>query len=246
VARADARPRALILLAPLLAFAVAALYAPVSVAPVACQKLVIGGATRCERPSGRRLRAHLDRQAVARLVPWRLMAGTEFQHVALRALGRASAPVHIHRGVNLSRGGWDLLDIGDDASIAQDAEIQARRSRNSEVVIGPVTIGATVPRSTSGRAWGPRRPRDGVVPRAARRFRPVRASQPAEALGRRAGRPARPRSIRAADFGVEAVIGPVAYGRRCPRTAGAARDARLPFALLTLVAAYRAGSTPTR
>src|SRR5205823_5492684 len=39
---------------------------------------------------------------VARLVPWRLLEGTVFQHAALRALGaRIGRRVHFHRGVNL-------------------------------------------------------------------------------------------------------------------------------------------------
>ena len=44
--------------------------------------------------------------------------------MTLRALGaRIGRRVHIHRGVNLLQGGWDLLEIGDDVTLAQDVNI---------------------------------------------------------------------------------------------------------------------------
>ena len=78
-----------------------------------------------------------------RLVPWRLLEGTEFQLVALRALGaRIGRRVHLHRGVDLLHGGWDLLDIEDDVTIAQDAAVQVSHLESGELVLGPVHLGA--------------------------------------------------------------------------------------------------------
>jgi len=81
-------------------------------------------------------------QQVVRAVPWPLIAGTIFQHVALRALGaRIGIRVHIHRGVNLQRGGWDLLEIGNDVTIAQDASLGLVELDDGQIVVGPVILG---------------------------------------------------------------------------------------------------------
>ena len=62
--------------------------------------------------------------------------------VALRALGaRIGRRVHIHRGVDLRQGGWDLLEIGDDATIEQDAELRLVDMDAGQWVVGPITIG---------------------------------------------------------------------------------------------------------
>jgi len=80
--------------------------------------------------------------AAARLVPWRMLQGTVFQSTALRALGaNIGQRVHIHRGVDLTHGGWDLLTIGDDVSIGQEAVIGVVELDDGMVVVGPVTIG---------------------------------------------------------------------------------------------------------
>ena len=79
---------------------------------------------------------------VARLIPWSLLAGTEFQCMALRALGaRIGQRVHIHRGVNLSQGGWDLFAIADDVTIGQDAMIGLVELEEGCIVVGPVVLG---------------------------------------------------------------------------------------------------------
>lgn len=80
--------------------------------------------------------------SVARLIPWRVLQGTSFHAAALRALGaRIGQRVHIHRGVDLTHGGWDLLDIGDDVSIGQDVSIGVIELDGGNVVAGPVSIG---------------------------------------------------------------------------------------------------------
>ena len=134
-----------LLAAPLLLLLLASLYTPCAVLLVVAAKRVFVGRYRPQRSpawSSAHLRIWIV-QALARLVPWRLFAGTEFHNIALRALGaRIGRRVHIHRGVDLSQGGWDLLDIGDDASIGQDVAIRLVDVEDGHVVIGPVSIGA--------------------------------------------------------------------------------------------------------
>jgi non-ribosomal peptide synthetase-like protein len=135
----------LILLAPVLSFAVTIVYAPCAVlVAVLAKRLLIGRYRPLREPvwGGFYVRNWMVQQAV-RVVPWRLLAGTVFQNAALRALGaRIGRRVHIHRGVDLLRGGWDLLEIGDDVAIGQDAAIRLVDLDDGHVVVGPVTLGA--------------------------------------------------------------------------------------------------------
>jgi len=88
------------------------------------------------------LRLWLVERAV-RLVPWSLLAGTELQNIALRALGaRIGRRVHLHRGVELLRGGWDLLQIDDDATVGQEAALGLCELDRGHLVFGPVSLGA--------------------------------------------------------------------------------------------------------
>src|SRR5262249_22096613 len=50
--------------------------------------------------------------------------------------------VHIHRGVNLGEGGWDLLDIGDDVTLSQDAALRLVDLEDGDIVVGPISLGA--------------------------------------------------------------------------------------------------------
>ena len=78
-------------------------------------------------------------QRTVGLVPWRLLEGTVFQQTILRLLGaRIGRRVHIHRGVNLLLGGWDLLDIGADVTLSQDAHLQLVELEDGQIVVGPV------------------------------------------------------------------------------------------------------------
>ncbi len=80
-------------------------------------------------------------QHTARLMPWRMLEGTPLQALILRALGaRIGRRVHIHRGVNLLQGGWDLLDIGDEVTLSQDAAVQLVDLADGHIVVGPVTL----------------------------------------------------------------------------------------------------------
>jgi non-ribosomal peptide synthetase-like protein len=136
---------AFVLLAPLLAAAAAAVYLPFSIVlAVLVKRLVIGRYRPVRAPvwSAYYLRHWVVLQA-ARLIPWPLLVGTSFQQAALRAFGaRIGKGVHIHRGVDLSGGGWDLLEIGDGAALGQDAHVGLVELDRGDIVVGPVTIGA--------------------------------------------------------------------------------------------------------
>jgi len=136
---------AFVLLAPLLGLAGVALYVPAAVAfAVLVKRVAIGRYRPLRTPyrSGYYARHWVTVQA-ARLIPWAMLQGTSFQQAALRALGaRIGRRVHIHRGVDLGRGGWDLLEIGDDASLGQDAHVGLVEIDRGDIVVGPVVIGA--------------------------------------------------------------------------------------------------------
>jgi non-ribosomal peptide synthetase-like protein len=86
------------------------------------------------------LRHWVVSRAAAR-IPWWLLEGTEYQKIALRALGaRIGQRVHIHRGVDLSDGGWDLLEIGDDVTLSQGATIRLIELEAGEMIVGPVVL----------------------------------------------------------------------------------------------------------
>jgi non-ribosomal peptide synthetase-like protein len=139
----------LIVLAPFLLTGARVVFTPLAVAAaVRAKKVLIGRYTPTRTPvwSGRYVRMWIVRQFM-RLIPWGAIAGTEFQCMALRALGaRIGRRVHIHRGVDLLQGGWDLLHIGDDATISQDASLGLVQLEQGHVVLGPITLaeGATL------------------------------------------------------------------------------------------------------
>ena len=134
---------AFLLLAPIFALAGFALYLPATVLfAVAVKRLVIGRYRPVRAPvwSAYYLRHWVVVQA-ARLVPWQLLAGTVLQQAILRALGaKIGQRVHIHRGVELGRGGWDLLDIGDNVSIGQDAHLGLVELDRGDIVVAPVVL----------------------------------------------------------------------------------------------------------
>lgn len=133
-----------VVLLPPLALVGVVLYAPAAVVfAVVIKRLVIGRYVATTAPvwSSFYVR-HWIVVTAARLIPWRTLQGTVFHATVLRALGASVGErVHIHRGVDLSHGGWDLLTIGDDVSIGQDAVIGVVELDGGHVVAGPVTIG---------------------------------------------------------------------------------------------------------
>jgi non-ribosomal peptide synthetase-like protein len=134
----------LVLLGPFLFLLAAHLWAPISVAFAVLAKRALVGRYRPGRVpvwSSLYVRNWMVQQSL-KLVPWGLLDGTEFRLAALRALGaRIGERVHIHRGVNLSEGGWDLLEIGDDVTIGQDVSLQLVELEDGGAIFGGISIG---------------------------------------------------------------------------------------------------------
>ncbi len=156
-------PIEIVLAAPLLSVLGVCGYGLGSVAfAVALKWLLIGRYRPRREPvwGGFYVRNWVVHQAV-RLIPWRLLEGTAFQCAVLRALGaRIGRRVHIHRGVNLTDGGWDLLELGDDVTLSREATVRLVDYDDGQVVVGAVAlgIGCTLePRSGvgPGTAMGP-------------------------------------------------------------------------------------------
>jgi non-ribosomal peptide synthetase-like protein len=90
---------------------------------------------------GRQWLKHWVVSRAAARIPWWLLEGTEYQKIALRALGaRVGERVHIHRGVELIDGGWDLLEIGDDVTLSQGAGVRLIELEAGEMIVGPVVL----------------------------------------------------------------------------------------------------------
>lgn len=142
-----------LLLAPVITVFGAALYLPATVAlAVAAKRLLIGRYRAGRHPvwGGYYLRHWLVTRA-ARLIPWELLAGTVFVTPVLRALGaRVGARLHVHRGVDLRRGGWDLLDIGDDVTLCQESALRMVSLDAGDLVVGPVSLGSGATVDTRG------------------------------------------------------------------------------------------------
>jgi non-ribosomal peptide synthetase-like protein len=134
-----------LLLGPVLLAAGFVIYTPLAVMlATAVKKILIGRYRPLREPvwGSFYVRNWMVQQAV-RLVPWRLLEGTEYQIAALRMLGaRIGRRVHIHRGVNILHGGWDLLDIGDDVTISQDAALRLVDYDDGQVAVGAISLGA--------------------------------------------------------------------------------------------------------
>lgn len=137
------------LLAPLLTLAGLLLYTPLSItAVVLLKRILIGRYRPMTTPvwSGLFTR-HWILCSAARRIPFSLFEGTPLLPFILRLLGaKIGRRVHIHRGVDFRRGGWDLLTIGDDVTLNQDAAIRLTELESGQLIIGPITIdnGATV------------------------------------------------------------------------------------------------------
>lgn len=136
---------ALILIAPLALGVLRLLAAPLTIGLAVAAKWLLIGRYRTGRHrvwGGFHLR-HWIVTTLARLAPFGALQGTELLSVLLRLFGaRVGRGVHVHRGVNLARGGWDLIEIGDGAVLQQEAALRAVVLRGSEVVAGPVRVGA--------------------------------------------------------------------------------------------------------
>jgi non-ribosomal peptide synthetase-like protein len=135
----------LVLLAPILYIAGLVTYAAVTVTLAVVSKHLLIGTYRPQRVPvwGSFYLRNWVVQRIVRLVPWRLIETTVLQNSVLRALGaRIGQRVHLHRGVDLTFGGWDLLEIGDDATIGQDATLQVTSLEDGELVFDRVIVDA--------------------------------------------------------------------------------------------------------
>ena len=155
----------LLLLSPILFYAGMAVYAPLAVwGAVLVKRCLIGRYRPLRAPvwGSFYLRNWMVQQAV-RAIPWWLMEGTGFQTAALRALGaRIGRRVHIHRGVDLVHGGWDLLDIGDDVTIGQEANLGLVELEDGDMLVRPVHLGNGCTLDTRAGVGGDARMDDGA------------------------------------------------------------------------------------
>jgi non-ribosomal peptide synthetase-like protein len=130
---------------PLALMVLAALWLPVSVFMTLATKRVLINRYHVGRVrawSAQFVREWIVEQ-VSSTIPWSLIEGTELVSWTYRVLGaRIGRRVHIHRGVNMRRGGWDLVEIGDGATLAQDAVVLTSHLHQGEIVHDRVRVGA--------------------------------------------------------------------------------------------------------
>ena len=136
------------------------------------------------------------------------MAGTHALTVTLRMLGaRVGHHVHVHHGVDLSRGGWHLLTLGDRVSLARDVSLRTIEFDDGHLVIGPIAVddGATLD-VHAGVGPGAHVGREASLPRGPR-------SAPAAASRMASGGKACRRNRRAAPRPCRCPIGPGPWAR---------------------------------
>lgn len=134
-----------LVLAPFILFAALMIYVPLAVLfSVIVKRVLIGRYRPLRAPVwGSFYVRNWIVQRTVRIVPWRLIEGTVFQATALRMLGaRIGKRVHIHRGVDLLQGGWDLLDIEDDVTLSQDLSLRLVDFDEGDVIVGSIFLGS--------------------------------------------------------------------------------------------------------
>lgn len=133
-----------VLLGPWIAFGLRLVLFPATLLiAVTCKRLLIGRYCAGRYPFlGSMYVKNWVVHRVVLTVPWGLVEDTVFKNWALRALGaEIGKRVHINKGVDLTSGGWDLLEIGDDVSIGRDVALRLVDYRDQEMVLGPISIG---------------------------------------------------------------------------------------------------------
>jgi non-ribosomal peptide synthetase-like protein len=136
---------------PILEAIILAVIAAVAVPAWAAAMLAIGVAAKWSligRYRPMRVRAwslwHFRHWIVVRLVslvPWGLLETSGLAPAALRLLGaRVGRGVHVHAGVRLTDGGWDLLTLEDGATIGQDASLRLVDLDAGCLVVAPITV----------------------------------------------------------------------------------------------------------
>jgi len=134
----------LVLALPLVAFAAELAWLPLALLLTVLAKALLVGRYRPGRHAylGSFHVRHWIVAHLARTIPWHLVQGSELGNACLRALGaRIGRNVHLHRGVDLAGGGWDLVELGDGATLGRDASLGAVAYRNRELVLAPVALG---------------------------------------------------------------------------------------------------------
>src|SRR5262249_56259271 len=103
---------------------------------------------------------HVDRS-----LPWDRLESTGLGAGLLRALGaKIGSDVHLHRGVALHHGGWDLLEIGDGAALGRDVSLGLVTYDRQQLVFAPVSIGPRATLDTRARMAAGSRMEAGAVP----------------------------------------------------------------------------------
>lgn len=134
-----------VLLSPLFAFILIALYTPISLGlAIGAKKLLIGTYQPGRYPVwGHFYWRNWLVQRFVSAIPWGLVGGTVFKSHFLRLLGaKIGKDVHIHNGVSLVAGGWDLLTIDDGAMVGRDAALRLVTLQEQHIIVGPIHIGA--------------------------------------------------------------------------------------------------------
>lgn len=152
VSRAGTRP--FLLLLPLLG--VAAAFAWTLAAALltwAAKRVLIGRYTAGRHPYlGSMYVRHWIVSQFARSVSWDLLDSIGLRAPLLRALGaKIGAGVHLHRGVGLHQGAWDLLEIGVGAALGRDVSLGLVTYDRQQLVFAPVSIGSHATLDTRAR-----------------------------------------------------------------------------------------------
>ncbi|MBI5171231.1 MAG: amino acid adenylation domain-containing protein [Candidatus Eisenbacteria bacterium] len=148
---------ALLLALPLLAFAAELLWLPLGLALTVAAKAALVGRYRAGRHPylGSFHVRHWIVVHLAHTIPWALVQGSELGNACLRALGaKIGRDVHLHRGVDLADGGWDLLTIEDGATLGRDASLGIVEWHDRHVVFAPVRVGAGATLDTRAHVGG--------------------------------------------------------------------------------------------
>ena len=152
---------------PFVAFAAELAWLPIALLVTVCAKALLVGRYRPGRHPwlGAFHVRHWIVVQLARAIPWGLVQGSELGNACLRALGaRIGRDVHVHRGVDLLGGGWDLLELGDGATVGRDASVGVVEYRARHLVLSSVTLGPGATLDTRAHvAGGARVGRDGYL-----------------------------------------------------------------------------------
>ena len=143
-----------VLLLPSLALVGALLWTLVAASlTVLAKRVLIGRYTAGRHPYlGSMYVRHWMVMQFARSIPWDLLESTGLRAWLLRALGaRVGGDVHLHRGVALHHGGWDLLEIGDGAALGRDVSLGLVTYDRQQLVFAHISIGADATLDTRAR-----------------------------------------------------------------------------------------------